>query len=93
VVADHQSASPKERKRAEYTRAVEEVLNFYPRARPSERTDRDLALMVCEMMNPDNPNLRVGVTTKRAIRDRYSEGPGRYLSQQLCEDIGSDLGF
>jgi len=83
----------KTRKRAEYTRAVEEVLNFYPRARPSERTDRDLALIVCEMMNPDNPNLRVGVTTKRAIRDRYSEGPVRYLSQQLCEDIGSDLGF
>ena len=75
------------------TKAAEEVLNSYPLAHPSVQADRDLALMVCEMVNPDNPNLRVGATTKRAVRDRYRGDPVEYLSQQFCGDGDSDFGF
>jgi hypothetical protein len=58
-------------KRKQYSRAAERVLDAYPRAKPSTYPDRDLALAVCEMMNPDDFRFSIGPTTRRTLNDRY----------------------
>jgi hypothetical protein len=60
-------------KRKQYSRAAERVLDAYPRAKPSTNPDRDLALAVCEMMNPDDFRFSIGPTTRQVLRSRYQE--------------------
>jgi len=64
----------------QYSRAAEKVLEMYPRAQPSVHPDRDLALAVCEIMNPDDFRFQIGPTTRQVLRSRYQEplqGPSR----------------
>jgi len=76
-----------------YSKASEKVLDTYPRARPSLESDRDLALAVCEIMNPDNPLFRIGPTTRQVIYDRYKSDPVEYLARRFTSTESADIDF
>lgn len=73
----------KAKKRSSYSRAAEKVLDTYPRASPSIQSDRDLALAVCEIMNPGDYRFQIGTTTRQVIHDRYKSDPVEYLARRF----------
>lgn len=91
------SQVPREALRAQkkhtYSQAAEKVLDTYPTARPSIQSDRDLALAVCEMMNPGDYRFQIGVTTRQVLHDRYQKNAIGLLSEQFVTDSDVDLGF
>lgn len=81
------------KKKSSYSRAAEKVLDTYPRARPSIQSDRDLALAVCEIMNPGDRRFQIGATTRQVIYDRYKSDPVEYLSRRFTTSNGMEDDF
>jgi len=83
----------REKKKHIYSQAAEKVLDTYPTARPSIQADRDLALAVCEMMNPGDSRFRVGTTTRQALNNKYQDGLTVLMSGRLSSSTDLELGF
>ena len=83
----------KAKKRSSYSRAAEKVLDTYPRARPSIQSDRDLALAVCEIMNPGDYRFEIRATTRQALHNRYTESAIAHPLQCPTSDVDADVGF
>jgi len=83
----------KVKKKFSYSKAAERVLDTYPRAKPSIRSDRDLALAVCEIMNPGDYRFQIGPTTRQVIYDRYKSDPVEYLVRRFASTNGTETDF
>jgi len=83
----------KVKKKSSYSKAAERVLDTYPRAKPSIRSDRDLALAVCEIMNPGDYRFQIGPTTRQVIYDRYKSDPVEYLVRRFASTNGTETDF
>lgn len=83
----------KDKKRSSYSRAAEKVLDTYPRARPSIQSDRDLALAVCEIMNPGDYRFQIGATTRQAMNERYKSDPVEYLARRFAFTNSTEVDF
>jgi DNA-binding transcriptional regulator YhcF (GntR family) len=83
----------KAKKRSSYSRAAEKVLDTYPRARPSIQSDRDLALAVCEIMNPGDYRFQIGATTRQVMNERYKSDPVEYLARRFAFTNSTEVDF
>jgi len=64
-------------KRDRYTNACLDALHLYPAAQPATQPDKELALFVCEQLNPNVPALKLTLEGKRALERRYKPRPAQ----------------
>jgi len=65
----------KANKRPAYEMVCFFTLLEYPAAQPATQPDRDLALFVCEQLNPNVPALKLTLEGKRELERRYKPRP------------------
>jgi len=64
-------------KREKYTQACLDALQLYPAAQPATNPDHELALFVCEQLNPTVPALKLTPASKRELERRYKPRPAQ----------------
>lgn len=64
-------------KRERYTQACLDALQLFPTAEPAAVPDKELALFVCDQLNPTVPALKLTPASKRELERRYKPRPAQ----------------